>query len=224
MKNFRKFHHYNDLLLAHVFFAVVCIPTGGKIVDIAGIPLSISIFYFPFIYVVSDVLTEVYGYAAARRVVWYGVCAQVLAMAIFTVVAYYPPASSFSQNAAFQTVLSAAPQFVLFGTIAVFLGDISNNYVLAKMKVWMNGRATGLRFLTSTVVGQFVNTAFFYTFGLWGFLSTSFLLQSIAMASLAKIAVEVVMLPFTIRFSNWLKKKESIDVFDTQTDFNPLKF
>jgi uncharacterized integral membrane protein (TIGR00697 family) len=224
MSQYHRFKHYNDLLLLHVFFAIVCIPTSGKMIDVFRIPLSVSIFYFPFIYIVADLLTEVYGYAAARRVVWYGVMAQVATTLIFTFVSWYPPAVSFAHNDAYQSVLSTAPQLVLFGTIAVFLGDISNNYVLARMKVWTGGRAQALRFVASTVVGQGVNTAFFYTFGLWGLLSGSFLMQSIALASVAKIVVEVVMLPVTIRTAEWLKSREKVDVFDTDTDFNPLKF
>ena len=142
-------------------------------IDVFGTPLSVSIFYFPFIYIVADLLTEVYGYAAARRVVWYGVIAQVGTTLIFTFVSWYPPAASFTHNEAYKEVLSTAPQLVVFGTIAVFLGDIGNNYVLARMKVWTQGRAQGLRFVVSTVVGQGVNTAFFYTFGLWGLLVAS---------------------------------------------------
>ena len=82
----------------------------------------------------------------------------------------------------------------------------------------------GLRFVVSTLVGQGVNTAFFYTFGLWGILPRSALFQSILLASAVKVMVEIVMLPFTIRFANWLKKREGVDVFDSHTDFNPLKF
>jgi uncharacterized integral membrane protein (TIGR00697 family) len=224
MSDFGRFKHYNDLLLLHIFFALVCIPTSGKMIDVFGTPLSVSIFYFPFIYIVADLLTEVYGYAAARRVVWYGVIAQVAATLVFAFVSWYPPAASFTHNEAYRDVLSTAPQLVLFGTVAVFLGDISNNYVLARMKVLTQGRAQGFRFVISTVVGQGVNTAFFYTFGLWGLLSSSFLVQSIALASVAKILVEVVMLPVTIRTAEWLKDREKVDVFDTETDFNPLKF
>lgn len=193
-------------------------------VDVFGVPLSISIFYFPFIYIVADVLTEVYGYGPARKVVWYGTCAQVVATGIFSFVAWCPPSAAFGANDAFLTVLSTAPQVVAFGTIAVFLGDISNNYVLAKMKVWTGGRMQALRFVASTVVGQGVNTAFFYTFGLWGVLPSAALFQSILFASVAKVLVEIVMLPFTIRFANWLKVREGVDTFDTQTDFNPLRF
>ena len=224
MNDLSRYNHFNDLLLAHIFFALVCIPTAGKMVDVLGVPLSVSIFYFPFIYVVADVLTEVYGYGAARRVVWYGTISQVAATIIFSCVAAYPPAASFEANEAFATVLSAAPKLVFFGTIAVFLGDISNNYVLAKLKVLTRGRMQGLRFVVSTLVGQGVNTAFFYTFGLWGILPSSVLFQSILLASAVKVMVEIVMLPFTIRFANWLKKREGVDVFDSHTDFNPLKF
>lgn len=119
MKHFHQYKFLNDLLIWHIVFAVICIPTSGKMIDVFGIPLSISIFYFPLIYVLADVLTEVYGYAAARRVVWYGVVVQVITVLVFQFVVYFPPAASFGQDSAFKTVLGAAPQLVFFGTIAV---------------------------------------------------------------------------------------------------------
>lgn len=212
------------LLIWNIFFALICIPTSGKMIDVFGIPLSISIFYFPFVYIIADVLTEVYGFAAARRVLWYTIVTQVIATLIFQFVVYYPPANTFSNDSSFRVVLEAAPQLVLFGTIAMFVGDISNNYVLAKLKILTRGKHLGLRFIISTLAGQSINTAIFYTFGLWGMLSTEFLLKSVIVGSIAKVAVEIVMLPMTIKISNWLKKEEKIDTFDQDTNFNPIKF
>jgi uncharacterized integral membrane protein (TIGR00697 family) len=186
-----------------------------------GVPLSISIFYFPFIYIISDVLTEVYGYAVARRVVWYNVAAQLVTMLMFQFVAYYPPFPG-SDDSAYRAILTIAPQLVVCGIGAMFIGDIANNYVLAKMKVWSKGKHQAARYVVSTLVGQVVNTAFFYVFGLWGLLPIDSLLESVLYASITKVAVEIVMLPLTIRFANWLKKEEGVDVYDKKTDFNPL--
>jgi uncharacterized PurR-regulated membrane protein YhhQ (DUF165 family) len=137
MQNYKFLNH---IVLCNVFFAIICIPTAGKLVDVMGIPLSISIYYFPFVYIFADITTEVYGYAIARRVLWYCIFAQVLVIAIFEFVIFYPPSAVMTNNQSYVDVLSAAPRLVLFGTLAMFTGDIANNYVLAKMKVWTNGR------------------------------------------------------------------------------------
>ena len=220
----KSYKYLNHLVLWNVFFAIICIPTAGKLVDVLGIPLSISIYYFPFVYIFADILTEVYGYAVARRVLWYCIFAQVLATAIFQFVIVYPPSSVMTNNQSYVDVLSAAPRLVLFGTLAMFAGDIANNFVLAKMKVWNNGRWMAARFVISTLCGQTVNTAVFYIFGLWRMIPTGVLTKSIVAASLVKVAVELILLPVTLKISLWLKRMENVDFFDTTTDFNPLKF
>ena len=221
MKNYKFLNH---IVLCNVFFAIVCIPTAGKLVDVAGVPLSISIYYFPFVYILADILTEVYGYAVARRVLWYCIFAQVLMTAIFQFVIFYPPSAVMTNNQSYVDVLSTAPRLVLFGTLAMFAGDIANNYVLAKMKVWTDGRYMSARFVTSTVCGQMVNTAVFYVFGLWGMIPTRLLTKSIVVASLTKVSVELLLLPLTLKVSLWLKRIENIDYFDKGTNFNALKF
>jgi queuosine precursor transporter len=135
MQNYKILNH---IVLWNVFFAIICIPTAGKLIDVMGIPLSISIYYFPFVFIFGDILTEVYGYAVARRVLWYCVSAQLLTIAVFEFVISYPPSAVMTNNQSYVDVLSAAPRLVLFGTLAMFAGDVANNYVLAKMKVWTN--------------------------------------------------------------------------------------
>jgi len=129
-----------------------------------------------------------------------------------------------TNNQSYVDVLSVAPRLVLFGTLAMFSGDIANNYVLAKMKVWTNGRYISARFVISTLCGQMVNTAVFYIFGLWGMIPTHVLTKSIIVASLSKVSVELILLPLTLRISLWLKRIENVDYFDKATNFNPLKF
>jgi uncharacterized integral membrane protein (TIGR00697 family) len=221
MQNYKFLNH---IVLWNVFFAIICIPTAGKLIDVMGIPLSISIYYFPFVYIFADILTEVYGYAVARRVLWYCIFAQLLAIAIFEFVIFYPPSAVMTNNQSYIDVLSAAPRLVLFGTLAMFAGDIANNYVLAKMKVWTNGRYISARFVTSTLCGQVVNTAVFYIFGLWRMIPPRVLAKSIVVASLTKVSVELLLLPLTLKVALWLKRIENADYFDKATDFNPLKF
>jgi uncharacterized integral membrane protein (TIGR00697 family) len=220
----KDFRFLNHIVIWNIIVAIICVPTAGKLIDLLGTPLSISIYYFPFVYILSDIVTEVYGYALARRVLWYSIAAQLVAVTVFQLVELYPPSVVMTNNQSYVDVLSAAPRIVLFGTLAVFSGDIINNYVLAKMKVWTGGRYMPARFIVSTLCGQFANTAVFYTFALWGIMPPSLLIKSIALASLMKVGVEIALLPFAIRASVWLKKSEGVDVFDTATDFNPLKF
>ena len=221
MQNYKFLNH---IVLWNVFFAIICIPTAGKLIDVMGIPLSISIYYFPFVYIFADILTEVYGYAVARRALWYCIFSQVLTIVVFEFVISYPPSAVMANNQSYVDVLSAAPRLVLFGTLAMFAGDIANNYVLAKMKVWTDGRYMSARFVTSTVCGQMVNTAVFYVFGLWGMIPTRLLTKSIVVASLTKVSVELLLLPLTLKVSLWLKRIENIDYFDKGTNFNALKF
>jgi uncharacterized integral membrane protein (TIGR00697 family) len=220
----QNYKYLNHIVLWNVFFAVICIPTAGKLIDVVGIPLSISIYYFPFVYILADILTEVYGYAVARRVLWYCIFAQLLVIAVFEFVILYPPSTVMTNNQSYVDVLSTAPRLVLFGTLAMFAGDTANNYVLAKMKVWTSGRFISARFVASTLCGQMVNTTVFYIFGLWGMIPTRVLTESIVVASLSKVSVELILLPVTLRISSWLKRVENVDYFDRATDFNPLRF
>jgi queuosine precursor transporter len=220
----QNYKFLNQIVLWNVFFAIICIPTAGKLIDFMGIPLSISIYYFPFVYIFADILTEVYGYAIARRVLWYCIFAQLLAIGIFEFVIFYPPSAVMINNQSYVDVLSTAPRLVLFGTLAMFARDIANNYVLAKMKVWTNGRYISARFVTSTLSGQMVNTAVFYVFGLWGMIPNRVLTKSIVVASITKVTVELFLLPVTLKVSLWLKRIENVDYFDRATNFNPLKF
>src|ERR1700747_2537859 len=220
----QSYKFLNHIVLWNVFFAIICIPTAGKLIDVMGIPISISIYYFPLVYIFADILTGVYGYAIARRVLWYCIFAQLLTIVVFEFVISYPPSAVMINNQSYVDVLSTAPRLVLFGTLAMFAGDIANNYVLAKMKVWTNGRYISARFVTSTLCGQMVNTAVFYVFGLWGMIPNRALTKSIVVASITKVTVELFLLPVTLKVSLWLKRIENVDYFDRATNFNPLKF
>jgi queuosine precursor transporter len=218
-----QYRFLNLIILWNVVLALICIPTAGKLVDIFGTPLSVTIFYFPFLYVFSDVTTEVYGYAVARRVLWYTIAAQVFATAVFQFSIALPSSVVMRNNQAFVDVLSTAPRLVFFGNIAVFAGDTVNNYVVAKMKVWSHGRRLPLRFVASTFLGQAVNTTIFYVFAL-GTIPAGVLAKTILVETLISVAIAVVFLPGSLAVSSWLKRTEEVDFFDTDTDFNPLKF
>jgi queuosine precursor transporter len=213
----------NFIILADVTIGLICIPTAGKLVDVFDTPLSVTIFYFPFVYVLSAITTEVYGYAVARRLLWYTIAAQVVATIIFQLAIAAPPSVILRNNQSYIDVLSAAPRLVLFGNLAIFAGDSVNNFVVAKMKVWSCGDYLPARFVLSTFGGQLVDTTIFYIFAL-GTLPASALINSIFLEVFVSVAVSATCLPVSRAVSAWLKRTENLDVFDYATNFNPLRF
>ena len=218
--------HYYHLAMLSALFAVFVIPIASKMIDIGGTPASVSVLFFPVVYVIGDLLTEVYGYALARRALWYAIIARIIAVFVFGIVAVIPPAATFTHNDAYDFVLGQAPLIAPASIAATFIGDIVNNYIVAKLKIWTKGRYMGLRFVVSTFGSQLTNTAIFYTFGLvlTGVLPLALLLPSVLVGTLTKAVVEMVLLPVSVPLARKLKKIEGIDFYDRGTDFNPLKF
>jgi queuosine precursor transporter len=210
------------LTVLNVMFQLVSDVTAGKIIELFTFPVSITVLYFPFVYIISDVMTEVYGYAQARRVLWYTLIASVVAGIIYQLAVFLPPAEIFGLNEAYTTVFGIVPRVLIGGWIAVFVGDIVNNYILAKMKIRSNGKHLWARTITSTFGGQFVNTVLFYVIALSGILPTNILVISIVSAWLIKVAVEVILTPVTYWVVAKVKKIEGEDHYDRDTDFNPL--
>lgn len=217
--------HYKFLGLITVFYVtmqLVCDVTAGKIVQLFVFPVSVTVLYFPVTFIFADVLTEVYGYAIARRTLWTVMACSITAGLIYQLVVYLPPAPGFVGNEAYAKVLGQVPRILLGAWIAVFAGEILNNVVLAKMKVWTEGKHLWSRLVGSTVIGQFVNTLLFYTIALFGVLPTTLLVESILSGWLLKVVVEILMIPATYWIVGKLKTIEQIDYFDRQTNFNPF--
>jgi uncharacterized integral membrane protein (TIGR00697 family) len=192
-----QYRFVNLIVVWNIVVALICIPTAGKLVDVFGTPLSVTIFYFPFVYVFSDVATEVYGYAVARKVLWLTIAAQVLATIVFQFAIAIPPSTVMRNNQAFVDVLSTAPRLVFFGNIAVLVGDTVNNYVIAKLKVWSHTRHLPIRFVASTFLGQVVNTTIFYVFALGtipaGVVTKSILVETLISVGIAVISCQVLL-------------------------------
>lgn len=210
-------------LSLNIAFQLISDATAGKLISVFGYGVSVTVLYFPFVYIISDVVTEVYGYARARQILWYTLFASILAGSMYQLAVAVPPSPFFEGQEAYATVFGIVPRVLLGGWIAVFLGDISNNYILAKIKVKMGGKALWVRTISSTLVGQFFNTSAFYIIALSGILPANVLIQSIISGWLIKCAVEVLMTPLTYVVVNRVKKIEGIDHYDRKTDFNPFR-
>lgn len=211
--------------IAGLFSAVLIISLilAGKIVALGGLTFSAAVIVFPLSYVFGDVLTEVYGYASARRVVWAGFAAQVVWIAAYTLAAALPPAPFWPHQAAFETVLGATPRFAVAGMAAYLAGEFLNAYVLAKLKLRLAGRRLALRLVASTMVGQGVDTLIFVGIAFGGVFGTAELVRIGLGAWTLKVAWEIVALPLTLPLIAWLKREEGEDHFDRDTDFSPFR-
>ncbi len=218
-----KSYKYLGLITTlYIAFQLISDITAGKIVQFGIFTVSATVLYFPITYIFSDILTEVYGYAKARSVVWQALLASVIAGLIYQLVVWLPPAVGFGANDAYARVLGSVPRILIGGWIAVWVGGILNDYVLAKMKVWTKGKYLWLRTITSTIVGEGANTVLFYTIALYLVLPNNLLISSILSGWLLKTLVEIVFTPITYWVIAKLKKAENEDYYDIDTNFNPL--
>lgn len=197
--------------------AVMTLPLVGTVTFGAGI------LFFPLGYILGDVLTEVYGYARARRVVWVGFAASVFMAAMAWVVVTLPPAPDWTGQEALATVFGQTPRIVFASIAAFWAGEITNAFVLARMKVWSGGRRLWMRTIGSTVAGQAVDSLIFYPLAFLGVWEARLVVQVLVTNYLLKVLWEVVLTPVTYRVVALLKRAEGVDVFDTGTDFSPFR-
>jgi len=182
--------------------------------------------FFPISYIFGDVLTEVYGYARARRAIWAGFGAMVFATAMSQAIIHMPPSASEPFNTqlqpALELVFGNTWRIALASLIAYWLGDFANSFVLARMKLWTRGRMLWTRTIGSTLVGQGVDSLTFYPIAFIGIWEGETLFKVIAFNWLMKVAVEVVFTPLTYAVVGFLKAREGVDVYDAGTRFTPF--
>src|SRR6202790_2396799 len=220
-------------LLVHVFVVVLLISNlvGQKICaiplfDFHGQPIVANVsgaqLLFPITYIFGDIFTEVYGYGASRRAIWLGffACTVLSLMGLFVV--WIPPAPGWPNQAAFEAVFYTVPRFIVASLVAFWLGEFTNSYTLAKMKLWTDGKWLWTRTVGSTITGQFVDTATVMIIAFAGWQSWSVIFRLMISGYLAKVIYEVLLTPVTYWVVNSLKRAEGIDVFDRSTNFNPF--
>lgn len=218
----RHYKYLGWLTAFYITFKLVCDVTAGKIIMIGGFTVSATVIYFPFTYIIADLLTEVYGYAKARSVVWTVLFCSMTAGMVYSVAVALPPAPGFKGNDAFKAVLGQVPRNLFGSWIAMLVGGIVNDYIMAKMKLLTKGKYLWTRTISSTIAGEGVDTLLFYFIALYAVIPEGMFLYSVLSGWFLKVAVEVVMTPVTYFVVDRLKKAEGEDYFDTDTDFNPL--
>jgi len=219
----RRYKYY-DLVMATFVTVLICSNLIGaaKVANIWGFTFGAGVLFFPISYIFNDVLTEVYGYARARKVVWAGFGALIFASFMSFVVVSLPPASDWQGQEAYQTVFGQTYRIVFASIAAFFLGELSNSYILAKMKLQTKGRFLWLRTIGSTIVGEGVDSAIFYPVAFYGVWSNELLVQVMISNYFIKCAWEALITPITYKLVSFLKKAESEDFYDYDTDFTPF--
>ena len=227
-KTFRWF-----TLLAAIFVTTLIISNivAVKLVEIYGLILPAAVILFPFAYIIGDILTEVYGYARARQVIWIGFACNLFAVIAITVAGALPAVGFWSlpgfdgaqeSQQAFQAILGFAPRLLAASFIAYLLGEFLNSYVLAKLKIRTEGRFLWLRTISSTILGEGVDSAIFISLAFWGIIEPAGIRTAILSQWVFKVGFETLVTPLTYLIVTKLKEVEQVDHYDKGTNFNPL--
>jgi len=211
------------VIIAAIF--VTCLITANiiavKVISLGPFILPAAIIIFPMSYIFGDILTEVYGYRQARRVIWLGFFCNLIFVVFAWVGQVLPPAPFWEWQEAYESILGYTPRLLAASFGGYLVGEFANSFVLAKMKILTRGRWLWTRTIGSTIVGQGLDTLVFITLAFVG--TPSFVFIMILYHWLAKTAIEAVATPFTYAVVNSLKKKEAIDTYDYKTNFNPFR-
>ena len=226
----RPFRYFDFVMAAFVSILLLSNVIGaGKVatVHLLGFgdwPFGAGILFFPVSYVIGDVLTEVYGFARARRCIWVGFAALLFMAFMSWVVVALPPASDWKGQDAYEAVFGQVPRIVFASIAAFWAGEFANSVVLAKMKVWTEGKHLWTRTIGSTVVGQGVDSLIFYPLAFLGAAgwTNDLVLKVLVTQWVLKVSWEVLLTPVTYAVVGFLKRREGFDVYDEKTEFTPF--
>ncbi len=226
----RHFRYFDFVMAAFVTILLLSNLIGaGKraVVDLPVIglwPFGAGVLFFPVSYVIGDILTEVYGYAHARRCIWAGFVALLFMVFMSVVVVALPPDAGWTGQAAYEAVFGQTPRIVFASVAAFWAGEFVNSYVLARMKIWTQGRMLWTRTIGSTVFGQAVDSALFYPLAFLGAAGWTPGQVAVVAATqwVIKVSWEVLLTPVTYAVVGALKRREGVEVFDTDTNFSPF--
>lgn len=219
----RRFRYFDLVMVAFVtVFLCANLIGPAKPAELFGFTFGAGVLFFPLSYVFGDILTEVYGYARARRVVWAGFAAMAFAALMASVVVALPPAAGWPHQEAYAFVYGQTPRIVLASLLAYWAGEFTNSFVLAKMKLLTAGRWLWTRTIGSTIAGEGVDSLIFYPVAFYGTWSNELLLGVMLSNYLLKVLWETLMTPLTYQVVGFLKRHEQVDHYDRDTDFNPF--
>ena len=224
------FRYFDFIMVAFVVVLLLSNVIGAEkrsFVNLPGIgpwPFGAGILFFPISYVIDDVLTEVYGYARARRAIWAGFTALAFMAVMEWTVVHLPVAPGWTGQAAYDRVFGSGWRIIVASMTAFFVGEFLESAVMAKMKIWSSGRHLWMRFWGSTIVGEGIDSLIFYPLAFYGMADwpVSALGEVMLSQFVLKVSWEVLLTPVTYAVVGWLKHKEGLDVYDVGTNFTPF--
>ena len=213
---------YRLVIITAIF--ITCLITANiiavKVISLGTFILPAAIFVFPLSYIFGDVLTEVYGYRVARRVIWLGFTCNLIFVFFAWVGQVLPPAPFWQAQEAYTSILGYTWRLLIASLCGYLAGEFANSFILARMKILTQGRWLWSRTIGSTIVGQGLDTSIFITLAFIG--TPSFVPIMILHHWLAKTVIEAILTPATYTIVNWLKQREAIDAYDYETKYNPF--
>ncbi|BCM24635.1 queuosine precursor transporter [Methyloradius palustris] len=230
MQQARSYRYYDLVMVAFVTVLVCSNLIGPAKISQISLPIvgtltfGAGVLFFPISFIFGDILTEVYGYAKSRRVIWAGFAGLAFASVMAWMIVALPPAPFWQNQDAYEIAFGSAWRISLASLVAFAAGEFVNSFVLAKMKIWTNGRWLWTRTIGSTIFGEAVDSILFYPLAFYntGIIPNDKLWLVVVAQFVAKVAVEVVLTPVTYKIVAFLKKAENEDYYDTDTNFNPF--
>ena len=220
----KSYKHLDAIATLFVTVLLISNITSNKIVSLGWFTFDGGTLIFPLSYIFGDILTEVYGYSRSRKVIWLGFFCAFLMAVTFSLVGALPPAADWKYQAAYNQILGATPRIVAASLIAYWVGEFSNSFILAKLKILTRGKWLWTRTIGSTLVGQVSDTAIFILIAFFGIVPNSVIWALIVSNYLFKCGIEILFTPVTYWITNWLKRQEQEDYYDINTNFNPFRF
>ncbi|HEX3677234.1 MAG TPA: queuosine precursor transporter [Sphingomicrobium sp.] len=224
------FRYFDFVLVAFVVDILLSNVIGAEkrsfliLPDIGAWPFGAGILFFPISYLIDDVMTEVYGYARARRAIWTGFAALAFMALMEWTVVHLPVAPGWTGQEAYERVFGSGWRIILASMTAFFVGDFLESVTMAKMKIWSKGRKLWMRFWGSTIVGEGIDSLIFYPIAFYGMTDwpVATLGQVMLSQFILKVSWELLLTPLTYAVVGWLKRKEGVDVYDVGTNFTPF--
>jgi uncharacterized integral membrane protein (TIGR00697 family) len=219
----RAYLYYDLVMVAFVAVLMISNVASTKILTLGPLTFDGGTILFPLSYIFGDVLTEVYGYARSRRVIWAGFGAAALMAAVFALVGALPPAPGWENQEAYEAILGLTPRIVVASLVAYWAGSFANAWIMARLKVVTQGRWLWVRTIASTLVGEGLDTFLFVVLAFAGTFAPALLVAVIVSNYVFKVGIEAVATPVTYWVVNGLKRAENEDYYDYGTDFNPFR-
>lgn len=218
----KKINYFEIIMVLFIAVLLISNIASTKIVTLWKFTFDAGTLLFPISYIFGDILVEVYGYRKSRRVIWLGFLSSLLMSVVLIIVNFLPAAADWPYQQDFQNILGLAPRIVVASLIAYFVGEFSNSYIMAKLKIFTKGKFLWVRTISSTLVGEGFDTVLFVFIAFYGVLPSPLLLTILISNYIFKVGLEIILTPATYGVINFLKKKEKKDVYDYDTNFNPF--